>query len=156
VSDTPEKIAYDEARHSMTEQIARINDLRTRSATLFSAAAVVTSFLGAEALSDAGSGLGAAEVVAIAAFVGVGVACLYILWPRRDAWLFGFAPAKVVRNYVDGEKRKDPDVIHRDLALHLGQHLQHNAGRLQRLFWAFQAGACLLGVEVIAWMIDLT
>jgi len=75
------KVAYDEAVRALSEQQSVVDSLRTRAGLLFSAAAITTSFLGAQALDGGDSSL----VVwpAMTGFVGVALASLAILWPRQ-------------------------------------------------------------------------
>jgi hypothetical protein len=51
------KVAYDEAVRALSEQQAAIESVRARAGLLLSAAAVTTSFLGAQALQGASSNL---------------------------------------------------------------------------------------------------
>jgi len=50
--DFPYRIAYDEAVRALSQQQSTIDSLRTRAGLLLSAAAITTSFLGAQALND--------------------------------------------------------------------------------------------------------
>jgi hypothetical protein len=52
MADTPEALVYEQALRGIDEQRKRVDDLRGRASTLLAAAAIVTSFLGAEALRD--------------------------------------------------------------------------------------------------------
>lgn len=52
--DFPYQIAYDEAVRALSQQQSTIDSLRTRAGLLLSAAAITTSFLGAQALNDGG------------------------------------------------------------------------------------------------------
>ncbi len=165
MAESQEALALEFAVRRIVDQRARLDNLRTRAATLLSAAALATSFLGAEALKDtrmgsAGEpiedhGLEFWELVGVGAFVGLGVACLVVLWPRRKRWKFGVDVSKMIGEYVDGDKRVPLPVMERDLALHLSTHYRHNERPLGALFWWFQGAALLLGVSVVAWLVDL-
>jgi hypothetical protein len=76
----PYRIAYDEAVRALSQQQSMIDSLRTRAGLLLSAAAITTSFLGAQALNDGGPSV--ATWLALAGFVGLSVASLAILWPH--------------------------------------------------------------------------
>lgn len=51
--DSLYKVAYDEAVRALSEQQGAIESFRTRAGLLLSAAAITTSFLGAQALDTA-------------------------------------------------------------------------------------------------------
>lgn len=161
------EIAYDQALRALTEQRERLKDLRTRASTLISAAAIATSFLGSEALRDTKTGragtlvsdrtLQLAEIVAIVAFVVMLALCLFIVIPRfrrRGGWRFGIDASKIVGAYVDTDKSLD--YTRRDVALHFQNDVVSNAEPLELRYLLFALAAGLLGVEVLAWLFDLT
>lgn len=78
------KVAYDEAVRALSEQQAEIDSFRTRGGMLLSAAAITTSFLGAQTLQGGGSSPFA--WLALIDFVAVAAVSLAILWPYR--WEF--------------------------------------------------------------------
>jgi hypothetical protein len=45
--------------------------------------------------------------------------------------------------------------MHRDLALHMENWADVNAGKMRLLFYYFQIASVVLGVEVVVWMADL-
>ena len=117
-----------------------------------SGAAIATSFLGGEALRD--SVLTTWSWFAIFAFGAIAATALVILWPRRD-WEFVAGPRRIVATYVETEKPLPLPQIYRDLALHMEDSYDENEVRLQRLMVAFRVAAVSLGVEVLAWVVDL-
>lgn len=68
------KVAYDEAVRALSEQQGVIDSFRTRAGLLLSAAAITTSFLGAQALDRGDSNL--ATWLAMMGFVGAAVVSL--------------------------------------------------------------------------------
>jgi hypothetical protein len=164
MAETPLGIAFEHAQKNVDGQRLALDNLRSRAATLLSAAALVTSFLGAEALKDQKVGadgtlvadrtLQSAEYAAIACFLVVVVACLFILMPKRKGWTFRLDPATLIVGYVDGGATLVQ--TQRALAGHLKNHFADNARKLETRYWAFQAGAAFLGAEVACWLIDLT
>src|ERR1700728_4967883 len=112
-------LAYREARRGLEDQERSVVELRARAATLFAAAAITTSFFGAQTLAR--RDLGAAGWLAIGCFVLLSFAVLMMLWPRRD-WSFSLEPEDFIATYLepaDGEGL-EPHLIERDLALHIG------------------------------------
>jgi cytochrome bd-type quinol oxidase subunit 2 len=112
-------IALEEARRALDEQERAVAQLSTRAGLLISAAAVVTSLLGGPVLAR--DAIDAAAWIAIAAFVGVAVAGLAILSPRRQ-WEFALHPALLIGDYVE-RTLPEPAALKRELALNMGaQH----------------------------------
>jgi hypothetical protein len=160
---SPVSIAFDFAKAGLDGQKERLDNLRARAATLISAAAIVTSFLGAEALKDTQAGpndtlipdrsLDLPELLAILAFLGVGACCLWILWPRWHSWPFAI-DARIVVGYAN--RGATTAVTQRRLIETLETNYSTIEGKLRPLFWTFHIGVLLLAAEVVAWLIDLT
>jgi hypothetical protein len=145
------KVAYDEAVRALSEQQDVIDSFRNRAGLLLSAAAVTTSFLGAQALHEGHSGL--FSWLALAAFVGVAAACLAILWPWR--WEFTADPREVIETYVESAEQLPTEELHRNLSLHMHQSYLENHAGLEQLVVFFQAASCLLAAEVVLWIVAI-
>jgi hypothetical protein len=149
--DFPYRIAYDEAVRGLSQQQSMIDSLRTRAGLLLSAAAITTSFLGAQALNDGGPSV--ATWLALASFVSLSVAALAILWPHSLE--FTANPVNVIENYIETEEPLSVAEIHRDLSLHMhGSYAENLAGQKQLAF-RFRLAGVLLTAEVVLWIIDL-
>lgn len=149
--DLPYRIAYDEAVRALSQQQGMIDSLRTRAGLLLSAAAITTSFLGAQALD--GGAPTAATWLALASFVSLSVAALAILWPHRLE--FTANPANVIESYVETKEPLSAAEIHRDLSLHMHDSYADNLAGQKQLASRFRLAGALLTVEVIFWIIDL-
>jgi hypothetical protein len=156
MADTPVGIAFEAAKSGLERQDQALDNLRSRAATLLAAAAIVTSFLGAQALRDPRGlkGVENWEWVAIGAFVALAAAVILILLPWRN-WVFGMNAAILIRDYVDPDPPRTLEWTQRNLALHLRKHFKRNKRRIDRLYWAFRFGCLFLTLEVVAWIIDL-
>jgi len=141
------KVAYDEAVRALSEQQAAIESVRARAGLLLSAAAVTTSFLGAQALRDGNSGV--LSWLALLCFLAVAATCLAILWPR--GWESTASPRKVVKRWVDSIELSHEN-LHRDLSLHMHDSYLVNHQGLKQLAVLFQAASTLLAIEVVLWM----
>lgn len=128
-------------------------ELRGRAGSLIAAAAIATSFFGGQALHGTVHPL---SWVAITCFVGLSITVLAILWPRHD-WHFNISPADFVATYLEPGQDEPLALpqIHRDLALHMDRSAALNRDQLRWLTIAFRAGAVLLVVETITWVIVL-
>jgi hypothetical protein len=115
-----------------------------------SAAAITTSFLGAQAL-DKGSS--AFVWLAMVAFVGVAMASIGVLWPRH--WQLTTNPRDVIRAYAESEKPAPVAVVHRDLALHRHSSVVKNDKALAQLIVLFQVASVLLTLEVVLWVVAI-
>jgi hypothetical protein len=145
------KIAYEEAVRALSTQQEMINSLRSRAGLLFSSAAVTTSFLGAQGLQ--GGKPNPFSWLALMGFVGLAVAFLALLWPRR--WEFTANPHEVIGAYVEFNPPAPLEELHRELAIHLeGAYLRNRSG-LGKLIVFFQIANVLLAVEVVLWIIAI-
>lgn len=91
--ETPVDIAYTHAKESVAGQRARLDNLRTRATALVTAASVIASFLGGQALSDTKTANGQTvadrslqcwEAIAFVAFFMVLGLCAFMIAPKRD------------------------------------------------------------------------
>jgi len=145
------KVAYDEAVRALSEQQEVIESLRTRAGLLLSAAAVTTSFLGAQALDGGDSSLSA--WLATIGFIGVALVSLAILWPRE--WEFTANPQDLIQTYIENAGPAPAGELHRDLSLHMHASYAVNRAGLKELVIFFQIASGLLTVEVILWVIAI-
>jgi hypothetical protein len=146
------RLAFDEAVRALEEQGKVLDGLRTRSGILLSAAAIVTSFFGGQALAP--DGLSVWTWLAIGTFGALAVSLLVILWPRQD-WAFEAVPRQIIGTYIEADEPLPLPQIHRDLAIHMEDSYVENEHRLRPLFAAFRAASLLLVAEIAAWNIDL-
>jgi hypothetical protein len=141
------ELAYDEAGRALSEQQKVIDSFRTRAGLLLSAAAITTSFLGAQALSDGSS---AFAWLAMAGFVGVAVTSLAILWPTD--WELTANPQSVIQTHSESEMTPTVDELRRDISLYMHDSFISNKKGLERLAILFQIASILLTVEVALWI----
>lgn len=145
------KVAYEEAVRALSEQQGIVDSLRTRAGLLFSASAITTSFLGAQALDGGHSSL--AVWLAMASFVGVALASLAILWPRQ--WELSANPQGLIQTYIEIGEPAAIEEMHRDLSLHMHDSYSENREGLEQLFAIFQIASSLLTVEVVLWIVAI-
>lgn len=164
MSESPTSLAYDAATHALARQSDSLDALRTRASTLIAAAAIATSFLGAQALREPGmrgkraaetAGVEGWEWVGLGGFLALAVAVIVVLLPWPN-WVFTFSAKEIIRDYAEGVSPATLEQTRRDLALHADRHHRNNQTKLNRLYWAFRIGCGFLTVEVVAWIIDLT
>jgi len=145
------RVAYDEAVRALSGQQGAIESFRTRAGLLLSAAAITTSFLGAQALNGGHSNV--ATWLALATFVAVAIVSLGILWPRR--WEFTANPRDVIQTYIEADEPAPIEELHRDLSLHMHNSYLENREGLEQLSVSFQIASGLLTVEVVLWIIAI-
>ena len=145
------KVAYDEAVRALSQQQGMIDSMRTRAGLLLSAAAITTSFLGAQALNDGSPDI--ATWLALASFVGLSSAALAILWPHR--WEFAANPENVIANYIETEEPLSVAEIHRDLSIHMHCSYAENLAGQKQLADRFRLAGVFLTAEVTFWIFDL-
>ena len=139
------KVAYDEAVRALSEQQAVIDSFRARAGLLLSAAAITTSFLGAQALESGSSS--PLSWLALAGFVGVATASLAILWPRE--WELATDTREVIGHYIESAERPPTADLYRDLSLRMYQSYLENREGLEQLIVFFQIAGSLLTAEVV-------
>jgi hypothetical protein len=145
------RIAYEEAVRALSQQQTMIDGLRARAGLLLSAAAVTTSFLGAQALRHGAPSF--ATWFALACFVGLSIAALAVLWPRRLE--FTADPSNVIENCIESERPHTGAEIHRNLSLHMHDSYAENCAGYRPLALHFRLASALLTAEVLFWLIDL-
>lgn len=153
-------MAYDEGVRSIASQEGLLDGLRARAGTLLAAAALVTSFLGGQALAKptlvTGGAVVEAEIgvpgwLAIGCFLTLALIALGILYPRGD-WRFEMSANKVLGPTREGATLDD---VYASLGRFHDQNRRSNRVKLDRMFWWFRLACFLLIVETVAWMIDL-
>ena len=149
----PEAVAYAEAVRALDQQRGELGAVRTRAATIFSTAGIVSSFFSGLIVRQTRT-LGALGIAAVAAFCVIGLAAVLILWPWKS-WNWIPPGDDLVRDYIDGENRVTAEAMERDLALHLAENLRENAKRLNRMHLGVMVALAGLGVEVVLWMLVL-
>ncbi|HEX6782764.1 MAG TPA: hypothetical protein VF125_12150 [Solirubrobacterales bacterium] len=142
------KVADDEAVRALSEQQAAIESVRSRAGLLLSAAAVTTSFLGAQALRGGRSSL--CSGLALLCFLAVAATSLAILWPRR--WEFVAYPSGVIGGRVKSAGEVGIEDLYRDLSRRMHNSYLENHLGLRHLAAFFQVAGALLTIEVVFWV----
>lgn len=145
------RLAYEEAVRTLSQQDGVMETFRTRAGVLLSAAAVTTSFLGAQALHTGHAG--PAVWLALACFAGLSGSVLAMLLPSRAE--FAANPKRVVAAYIEIDRPLSMPEIHRELALHMEYSYADNNIMLKRLAAAFRLACGLTAVEVVLWIVAL-
>lgn len=154
--DRPEdpryRLVYEEAVRGIDQQEATLDNLRARAGTVLALASLVTSFLGAAALTR--YGFGPAAGVATALFVATGVLVLSILLPRQS-WKFRVGAKTLIGQWIEVENPVDMREMHRDLALYLEKYVDENQPKIDELWRLFQASCLALVAETVTWVLAL-
>jgi hypothetical protein len=95
-----------------------------------------------------------AEGVAIGVFIALTAAALLILWPWK--WTFRVSAKHYLKRVEASPGTWTTEKLQREMALWIEIHVKRNQTKLNCLLWVFRLGCFLLGVEVVAWLIDLT
>lgn len=151
--DSVAALAYEQSCRAIEQQAAVLNELRSRTGGLLTAASLVASFLAAQAIERAG--FDALAVIATIAFLGVLGLCMSVLWPSREAWKFRMRATPLLEDFDSATGRTIAD-MHRHLAVCMEAHWDHNQSQLKPLFDRFQWACGALGAEVLLWTIHLS
>jgi hypothetical protein len=133
---------------ALSEQQDAIESVRSRAGLLLSAAAVTTSFLGAQALQGGSASL--FSWLALLSFGAVAAASLAILWPRK--WEGALNPRDVIETYIESAELESMGDLHRDLSLHMHRSYLQNHEGLEQLVLFLRFASSLLTLEVVLWM----
>jgi hypothetical protein len=140
----------DHAGRALARQAARLDEHRTRAATLFSAGAIAAGFLGAEAFT-ANDGPGAWAWVGAILFVLAGCTLAYVQWPRL--WTFMIDVSSAL-DRVEAENMSVDDA-NKALAIGLEDNYKSNETQLDDLTKALSVMVALLVGEVVAFFVNL-
>jgi len=152
VSERIENDILAEARRAIDVQVAALDELRARTGLLFAAASLSASFLGSAAAKgsiDLGF-WGSAAVIAFLCAIG---ACVKVLWPKNEAWIFVTSPKHLIREWVKTNRPEESMQLF--LAECLEDNFDANKERLDDLYLWFQVAAVSVGAEVILGTIQL-
>jgi hypothetical protein len=163
--DTPYELAHDASIRAIEDQANVLESLRSRAGTVLAATALVTSFLGGQAISRARQEdphadfeIWSAAGGAIALFVVLALLTLAVLLPYRMR--FSLSAASII-DIVDsrandpGAGPVTPREAYREIALRNEAMYDFNAKRIRALLWCFRlAIVCLVG-EVALWIVVL-
>ena len=139
------RLAYDAALRALDKQESVLDELRSRTGVLLAASALAASFLGRDAFQNPNAALAA---VALAAFVASMAACVYILVPRRERFVFSISGPVLFEGLYDD--RSNLGEVHRRLAYALQGFWDQNDANLQPLFRAYRFAASALVVQILA------
>jgi hypothetical protein len=148
------RVVYEAAVRAAGDQAAVLDGLRVRAGTVLAAAALVSSFLGGQALRSA-------DHLRVLSFVGlaVGSFVLSALLALAILWPFDFRFSLSARAMLEalGEHDGAPSTTEffRALALQLEWRYVQNRRKIRRLLWAFELGILCLVLEVAAWLVVL-
>ena len=138
-----EQEAHRIAAHALEQQEQALTELRARTGTLLTAASLIASFLGGQALAR--EGLSLWIVLALIAFGASVVLCIYVLLPKEGLIFAVDAPEAYGALY---EVREDDDEVDRRLAYWLQSFREANHPTVKRLTKAFELAGFALLTEI--------
>jgi len=151
MSDERLELVFNEATRAIEHQSRAVDESRTRAGALLTAGAIVASFLGAQALEDQNPGnWGKAGTAAFILLVVV----VYVLFPRGFSFVLG--ARHIIDTHIDTDDHpNDEDQLRWALALELEDAWDANERTRGRLALALSVGCVALGIEVLAWLIEI-
>jgi hypothetical protein len=149
-SDARYRLVYEESIRAVDDQQTALDELRSRTGILLSAASISTSFFGG--LSLKAHNIGPFGWFAMAAFVGLALSVCVILFSTR--WTFQADVDELLTDYVEGDPPADLTEIHRSLSFYRQRLFDENAVRLGHLLLSFRIATILLVLEVVAWLVN--
>jgi hypothetical protein len=147
-------LVFAESLRALREQQDALKDVRAHAGQLLAAASVVASFLGGLVLRSTPSRpplwVAVVSVVAALSFLALVADCIWIVLPRHG-WVFVNSATVLIEGYVEADAPADIDKMHRQLALWMERHWDHNQEALNARLTALQVAAGLLAVAIGAW-----
>lgn len=168
--ETSIDVAYAHAAQNLTGQRARLDNVRMRAAAIITAASVIASFLGGQALADTKAVPGVSspvsdrslqvwEIVGFGAFLAALACSAWIIKPKSKGWAFTLSSTWILE---DGDKTgavSDPAKLpeqRRRLTTFMQQYYDENDKKLDRLYRLLALSVAALAVEALGFMLDLT
>jgi hypothetical protein len=146
-----ERLVFELSIRALERQERLIEELRARTGTLLTAAALVTSLLGTRALSRSDHGFLA--FLGVAAAVGTIAASVYILIPKR-ALEFTTSGSALYEHFASTGASLDE--AHRTLAYWNDDAWDTNQGIINRLTAMFTRACASLATAIVFWSLSLT
>ena len=148
------RVVYEAAVRAAGDQAAVLDGLRVRAGTVLAAAALVSSFLGGQALRNADDLQVLSFVgLAVGSFVLVALLALAILWPFD--FRFSLSARAMLEALGEHDGAPSSAEFFRVLALQLEWRYVQNRPKIRPLLWAFELGILCLVLEVAAWLVVL-
>ena len=145
-----ERTAYEAALRALAEQADELDQLRSRTGTLLAVGSITASFLGAQAIGHGPVGLFGS--LAMAAFVGFLLPCIYILLPKSG---FTFSINAGVLYESLYEFREQPSEYYRRLAYWLEGFWGGNQQKIEVMARYFFGAALFLAAQIALWALAL-
>jgi len=154
VPGSVEEVAYDASVRSIERQYSALTNLRTRAGTLLAAAALVASFLGAEAIrSNAGSVSSGWVALGIAGLVAVLALVLAILWPQP--FTFRLSATVILEDHAGKDSPTPiPNLLSFLAKCQDGHHTKNQAVLKRMMLWMRLASIAVV-VETVALLLAL-
>lgn len=150
--DARRALVYEESRRALDAQQSSLDNLRTRTGVLIAATAIVSSFLGGQALGDGQFTLW--SWAAIGGFFIAGLVAVVVLFPLWR-WKFTSEVNTLLSDYVDDVDPATIDQMHTQLAQHNQDNYDENHKKLEKLYFGFQLACVAFILEVVCWLVDL-
>jgi hypothetical protein len=152
-SDERIMLVYEEAVRGWSLQSTVLDELRTRTGILLSAASIASALLGSADLTKH-QGFTTWTYFALGTFCLTLLLCVYVLWPT-GGWTFVHSPNGLLTEYVTGTTPKSLDDMRKEMAKDTDRYWGENEKKIACQFSAFRWAALTLGVSIVLWIIDL-
>jgi hypothetical protein len=144
-------LAYNESVRAWALQSSVLDEVRSRSGVLVSAASVSSAFLGSQAVASKQPWAGA-NLAAIAVFGVVILLCIYVLWPAKS-WIFVHNSERLIETYLKDDTTAN-DMYER-MTIDNARYRRKNSKRIEYRFLAFRIACFGLAAEIILWLVAL-
>ncbi len=162
-----------EAIRALSAQEKAVDELRTRSGVMLSAAGVVSAFLGSAALTAVSNAsaksaaspstpqdppmlvLGMYVAILAAVVLTIGSSAVFVMILRTQSWVFQSKTKSLLADYVEADPPASLAELQRSLAWYMSDSEEKNRVTLDRLYGWFNWGAVIFVVELVVWFLIL-
>jgi hypothetical protein len=145
--------AYNEAVRGISQQRSSLDDLRTRTGAVLSAAILATAFLGAFAVHGTGRGLAPRFYGPVILFIIATILCIMVLLPV-PGWFYTLD----VRARLDDIDTANPPTlftIYNESVSLMKTGRENNSTRLNLMFIGFAIASGVVAAEIIWWLVEV-
>ena len=166
-------LLLNEAIRALSAQETAVDELRTRSGVMLSAAGVVSAFLGSAALTAVSNAsaksaaspslppdppffiLGMYMTILVAIVLTIVSSAVFVMILRTKSWVFQSKTKSLLGDYIETDPPASLSEIQRSLAWYMAESEEANGETLGRLYKWFNRGAIIFVIELVVWFLIL-
>ncbi len=146
------RLAYEESVRALSVQSRVLDELRSRTGVVLSAASVASAFLGAQAFTKEHHSIADWRLAAVIAYGAVIALAIGVLLPG-SGWGFTQDAKALVDDYATADLPLD--YMHESMAIEGAWARIANEAKMDRRFWAFRLACVALCASIVFWLLAI-